>query len=479
MCKLCLFAFLIFTPIFSFSATLPSGYTELEYLTADASSYIEDVNFTTISSGKIEIKTSNLHMISRFVGWGSNNSTSVVLATPDSKTNFFPYCYGYNWVNNTAASLDITGLNTIVYEFENGNQKLYINGNLDKESTLSASLNTDTFKLFNGMGYNKLVTIYYCKVYNGNGDLLREYIPAKDSNNVLGMYETRTGRFLTNAGSGTFTAGPEVLPDEYTRLEYIESNGKQRIDTGIVPENSLVSIDFDVQYTDISKENYFIQIKDLGYVGSGVAVGLYNGSWCMILPGTNWNTFAPASQDRIQANWTIDGNNGTARLSGDLSHSSTSLSHFGNDLPWRDDTIYLVGHPGTTHAQLKFYSTKIRLDNNLFFNGIPAQRKSDCAVGVYDTVSGTFFTSETAHDFIAPSTNICVPSCETISIMGTEMCPEITAPVEPYLTARYNNNTYYIKLSENDYPLHVGSSNKLQIITNTGTYNAHDDSVTE
>ena len=52
--------------------------------------------------------------------------------------------------------------------------------------------------------------IYSAKLYDNN-ELVRNMIPARrDSDGVLGMYDSITGTFFTNAGTGTFTAGPAV-----------------------------------------------------------------------------------------------------------------------------------------------------------------------------------------------------------------------------------------------------------------------------
>ena len=52
--------------------------------------------------------------------------------------------------------------------------------------------------------------LYNVKFYK-NGDMVFNGIPAKrNSDNVVGMYDTVTDTFFTNAGTGTFTAGPEI-----------------------------------------------------------------------------------------------------------------------------------------------------------------------------------------------------------------------------------------------------------------------------
>lgn len=49
--------------------------------------------------------------------------------------------------------------------------------------------------------------IYSCSLYNSTTEV-RNFIPAKDSSGTLGLYDTVNKKFYTNAGTGTFTAGP-------------------------------------------------------------------------------------------------------------------------------------------------------------------------------------------------------------------------------------------------------------------------------
>ena len=57
--------------------------------------------------------------------------------------------------------------------------------------------------------YGKL-KLYSLKIVSG-GEVVRSYVPCvRSSDSVAGLYELVEGRFLGNAGSGTFTAGPYV-----------------------------------------------------------------------------------------------------------------------------------------------------------------------------------------------------------------------------------------------------------------------------
>ena len=200
----------------NFVTNAETHYTQLEYLTSTASKqYIEDNSFGLITTGAIEIKTKNLTPQCRFVGWSNKTNYGVMdigIATPDSATNWFPYYYN-GWVNPSgSSSVNIANENILRFDFAPGKQQLYINNNLNWQTTNSVPTNHNLpFGLFRiSSGYNGNSTIYYCKVFNENG-LRRHYIPVRrNSDGVIGMYETTTRAFLTNAGTGSFTVGPDT-----------------------------------------------------------------------------------------------------------------------------------------------------------------------------------------------------------------------------------------------------------------------------
>ena len=61
--------------------------------------------------------------------------------------------------------------------------------------------------------------IYACQIYD-DGALTRDFIPCRDKMGNAGLYDLVGKQFYGNAGSGAFTAGPEVHPsDPYTWYE--------------------------------------------------------------------------------------------------------------------------------------------------------------------------------------------------------------------------------------------------------------------
>jgi hypothetical protein len=89
-------------------------------------------------------------------------------------------------------TININGTDYTCSQASANSSNLYINARAGSLSTRVAS----------GKWYS---------VQIGRGSTLqRDFIPAKNSDNVVGMYDTVSKTFFTNAGSGTFTAGPVV-----------------------------------------------------------------------------------------------------------------------------------------------------------------------------------------------------------------------------------------------------------------------------
>ena len=57
--------------------------------------------------------------------------------------------------------------------------------------------------------YGSQIKIYSAKIYQ-NGSLVRDFIPCKNAAGIIGLWDDVNSVFYQNAGSGVFTAGPEV-----------------------------------------------------------------------------------------------------------------------------------------------------------------------------------------------------------------------------------------------------------------------------
>ena len=106
------------------------------------------------------------------------------------------------------------------------------------ETLLEIALGVEAVGELHFDGYGKC---WYLKIYDHNKVLLRDLVPCKNSNNIVGMYDIVNDVFYTNAGTDNFIGGPEVqllknisfkevktisrVPNEYIEVDYIESDG--------------------------------------------------------------------------------------------------------------------------------------------------------------------------------------------------------------------------------------------------------------
>ena len=105
-------------------------------------------------------------------------------------------------INSVATLDDGTTYTVLSYKFTESNN-IYLFG-----------LNNDGTLVQTGSG---------CRIYNAklyvNSNVVADFIPVKrNSDNVLGMYDTISKRFFTNAGTGVFVAGPVIGDGEVLKL---------------------------------------------------------------------------------------------------------------------------------------------------------------------------------------------------------------------------------------------------------------------
>ncbi len=200
---------------------LPDGYTRLQYIQSSGTQYI-DTGVKGNQNTKVEIKysfyqTSSTTGSGRIFGSRGNGSTNsanaFVIGTNSgivslSTTLFMQY--GSNSAASTTEKIVLNKWFSIVHSRTTHN----VNG-VDYGVEYSSTTFTTPFnlKLFGFDNYGTTLTgvgrMAYAKIWNGD-TLIRDFIPAKNSSNVVGMYDTVSKTFFTNAGSGTFTAGPVV-----------------------------------------------------------------------------------------------------------------------------------------------------------------------------------------------------------------------------------------------------------------------------
>ncbi len=212
-----------------------------------------------------------------------------------------------------------------------------------------------------------------------------------------------------------------IIPAEYTRLEYLESTGTQYIDTGVVSRlNSGVSMRASLTTSRNSDNVIFGATNSYAYAnGSAFSIDVftnlvalphggvnnsgYNGNWIDIP-----NMLEQVYEYKI--NYMDDGYAWVDNLSRKLSESNTITS-----LP-----LYLFGLNSSPYGYswdfssngARIYDAILTEGSSIVRNFIPAKRNSDGVLGMYDTVTNTFYTNAGSGTFIAGpelSSNIYLP----------------------------------------------------------------------
>ena len=227
------------------------------------------------------------------------------------------------------------------------------------------------------------------------------------------FYETEdeVADFLNEASC---QAGGEIngqcarVPNAYQEVEYIESDGNQRIDTGLIPSASQ-HYEFELQLLDLTASRYI-----LGQYSASVQYYLYISSGSKLQVGWSFNYLDTITLDTNKHKYDIysDNSNVYVKQDGASVTTQTKISMTAS----RDLTLFKGVSSGSYtswNAPQRLFSFKVSENNTLIRNFIPCYRKSDQVIGLYDTVSGQFFTNQGTGTFLKGG-NVDSPTCEVL-----------------------------------------------------------------
>ena len=411
------------------SKALPTEYTQLEYIATTGTQYI-DTGFkptpntvkyeTTISFDDI---TGARGVFGARVGSPSNQSVNVFCINSSASSAYLRL----DWADSGSSS---------TYSVRAGNKYTFLcfqnsvtvnntikTGTIEKSMTqLDGNFYVGNFNNGTAAPYaNGMIgKIYYGRLYD-NGTLMRNLIPAKNSSGVLGMYDLVENKFYTNAGTGTFVAGAEQktgsgislaydstnktnnkisvanLPAGYTQLEYLQSDGNQKFDTGIKPSSNMRFVGKSYfQRPTTGADNYLFGSGSSYSNFVGLMVSKGGGVWT----GVGSKTACKADiavEDYYTFNFDYSYNETTAVLSSNLVNCSLTYS----DSVLTTANIYLFDRSTTGGIWLtRFYSFTMYSENVLVRDFVPAKNASG-VLGMYDLVEGKFYTNSGSGSFTA------------------------------------------------------------------------------
>jgi len=186
-------------------------YTPIEYLESTGTQWI-DTDFSAPNGYRTQIgfstSSNSYHYVMGSHGVSSpygRNYLEIYYTTIEIGAGGY-YSYSNEIQTNTKYDIEFSTIKDNVYL-----QDDTLRGSRDKEASRS------TYKLYlfavnrgNVPTGNFSGRIYYTKIWDDNGTLVRDFIPAKDLSGVACMYDKVSGQFFYNAGTGNFVAGPEI-----------------------------------------------------------------------------------------------------------------------------------------------------------------------------------------------------------------------------------------------------------------------------
>ena len=228
---------------------LPAEYTQLEYITFSSGAYIKT---------GIVPKTFDYEV-------GFKGAFGILSGGPNCAWGYMDDSLIPRWVCATYQNRYLLNANTTigfgdadtnthtfvgrVYEKNNGycwsSEFDGVIQQNDQTLDSSSAWEANTLEIYVGArnnsetaGNHGLITAnhWWCKKA---GVMIADYIPAKrNSDNVLGMYDLISNTFFTNQGTGSFTAGPEVVPTPDTPIDITSNNGVLKVSPNLFDKNA-------------------------------------------------------------------------------------------------------------------------------------------------------------------------------------------------------------------------------------------------
>jgi hypothetical protein len=206
----------------------------------------------------------------------------------------------------------------------------------------------------------------------------------------------------------TVTSQSQQLPDSYAQVEYIQSNGQSYINTNIAPTDTMKMI-VDA-YSNSNGSFYLAGSRTnssstilFGQSGSSTGatlIGSVNGTGTTVsTDGTNWSRSTSGQRYLIS----LETNNGTYyyNIIDKTNNREFTASKSYTLLGTQTTPIWLCAFNTTNilTGTTRIYRFELYTNEIPVFIGVPCYRLSDGKYGLYDTVSNSFFPSNSSTGF--------------------------------------------------------------------------------
>lgn len=206
---------------------LPTGYTQLEYIKTTGTQYI-DTGFVADSNTRV-VFTYTPDNTKNTVLFGSRTSTTssdMYYVLHANNTDAFRSDYGRNKLE--------TGVTPTTKTTIDKNKNVTIIGSYtgtSPEATFTCSSTLPLFAGNTGGVVSQFTSLYFYsgKIYD-NGTLIRDFVPCKNLDGVIGLYDIVNDEFYQNAGTGDFVAGPDVADVSKIIIDFLDKHDVFDID---------------------------------------------------------------------------------------------------------------------------------------------------------------------------------------------------------------------------------------------------------
>lgn len=196
------------------------------------------------------------------------------------------------------------------------------------------------------------------------------------------------------------------LPSAYTQLEYIESTGTQCINTGISPTKSTYGFESKFLLTALTSDWNLMNMGSSSTDRDRFGFGGYIDNFQVGQNGDSANYWIsidypiPSVGTEYEVSFNANASN-SCLLDGETIVSTLSLTNYSYSSNWHIFCQTYGSGTKTRYMSGRVYWLRIYNGTEVVRNFIPCKRNSDSVIGMYDTVSGAFFSNAGTGTFTA------------------------------------------------------------------------------
>lgn len=180
------------------------------------------------------------------------------------------------------------------------------------------------------------------------------------------------------------TQATRILPSEYTQVDYIESNGNQFIDIGMIG-NQDTKFELSIMPTSLSNVKHLL--GNILTSDASISFNILNSTGAISRWGND--SITKASGLSVNTNYLLSISQNGYYVNGSLWWAPT-INNFTTN-----GNLYLFTTNNSTSRYVgKLYYCKVYDNSTLVRNFIPCYRNSDNEVGLYDLVNNAFYTNQ-------------------------------------------------------------------------------------